>query len=228
MTSVGEILSGARENKRLTLDDIHKFTKIHPRYLKALEAGDYEIFSNRIHAKGFLKIYSEFLGLNVDQMLAFWRREYEKVFENREQALTKKVLPGLTNTRVFFTPAHLVGGVVFVLILGFFAYLFYQYKSYSGAPELQIYSPQNSVVVTNGLVDVTGKTDLDAILLINNQRVILNTDGSFATSIKLNEGLNTLNFKSVNKLGRETEVVRTIIYRATAVDEAKQASESTR
>ena len=85
MKSVGNILKSQRHKKNFSLDDVHKFVKIHPKFLTALETGDYSVFSNKIHATGFLKNYAEFLGLDVDKMLGLWRREYEAQFENKNQ-----------------------------------------------------------------------------------------------------------------------------------------------
>ena len=103
--------------------------------------------------------------------------------------------------------------IAVILVVGFFGYLFYQYRNYSGVPDLEIYTPENNVVVNSQTLDITGETDRDSVVLINNQRIVVDKDGSFATSIKLHEGINTLSFLAVNKLGRETEEIRTIIFR---------------
>lgn len=214
MKTVGEVLKATREKKKFTLEDVHKFIKVHPKFLRALEEGDYSVFSNKIHAKGFLKNYAEFLELNVDELLAFWRREHEIQFDkdakkSPQKFEAKKIEP----PKLIMTPGLILTVVVAILITAFLGYLFYQYRNYSGAPDLDIYNPQNSIVVTSEILDITGRTDMDSVLLINNQRVILDRDGSFATSIRLKPGLNTLSFLAVNKLGKEREEIRTIIYR---------------
>ncbi len=55
----------AREEKKLSLNDVFKKTKIPIAKLKALEAENYEYFTSKFYAKRFLKTYSEFLGLNI-------------------------------------------------------------------------------------------------------------------------------------------------------------------
>lgn len=229
MKSVGNILQTARQAKKFTLEDVHKFIKIHPRFLAALEAGDYSVFSDKIHAKGFLKVYAEFLELNVDEILGLWRREYEAYFDKNVRENKRFAVAELNAPKLLLTPGLVLSVLLGVLIVGFFGYLYYQYRSYSGAPMLEIYSPANSIAVTSDLLDVTGKTDRDSVLLINNQRVILAQDGTFATSIRLKPGLNTLSFLAVNKLGRETEEIRTIIYRepTPTTPEVPEASETT-
>lgn len=213
MKSVGEVLKEARQQKKFTLDDVHKFIKVHPKFLKALEEGDYSVFSNKIHAKGFLKNYAEFLELNVDELLAFWRREYEIQFDKEQKKVPDKFkLKKLDPPKLILTPGLILTVTVTLFVVGFLGYLFYQYRNYSGAPDLKIYHPQDTFSNTE-ILDITGKTDIDSVLLINNQRVILGNDGTFATSLRLQPGLNTLSFLAVNKLGKETEEIRTIIYR---------------
>jgi len=228
MQTVGQILHAQREKKKLTLEDIHKFVKIHPKYLSALENDDYSVFSDKVHAKGFLKIYADFLELDVERMLAFWRREYEGGFEREHKKERRKYdLKVLDSPKIRLTPSILFTAVAGILITVFFAYLFFQYKNYSGAPSLEVLSPENNIIVVTDVLDITGKTERDSVLFINNQRVILNMDGSFATSIRLSEGINTLSLKAVNKLGKETEIIRTIIYRpAPAIIESTESTES--
>jgi transcriptional regulator with XRE-family HTH domain len=224
MQSVGSILKDQRQKKKFSLEDVHKFVKIHSKFLSALEEGDYSVFSDEIHAKGFLKNYAEFLELDVEKLLALWRREYAVHFE-KEKAKKPMKRKALEPSKLLITPGLVLSVIAVTLVLLFFGYLSYQYRSYSGAPKLEIYTPQNSIVVNSEILDVTGKTDRDSVLLINNQRVLLDKDGSFVTSLKLREGLNTLSFLSVNKLGRETEEIRTIIYRN--LEEVIESTEST-
>jgi cytoskeletal protein RodZ len=214
MKTVGQLLKTAREQKKFTLEDVHKFVKIHPKFLVALEEGNYGAFSNKIHAKGFLKIYAEFLDLDVSQVLAFWRREYEGIFEKKELQMANFEVKALQRSPIMITPGLVIVVVAFIVITGFFSYLFYQYRTYSGAPKIEIFSPSNNLVVNYEILDVTGKTDKEAEILINNQKIVVDKDGSFLTSIRLKPGFNTLSFLSINKLKKETEEIRTIIYRA--------------
>ena len=139
MKTVADILKTQREKKKLTLEDIHKFIKIHPRYLSALESGDYSAFSGKVHAKGFLKIYAQFLNLNVEEVLAFFRREYESDYEKTSSIIENKKFKTFDAPKLIITPAVVLSGVFIVLLVGFFGYLFYQYRTYSGAPKLDIY-----------------------------------------------------------------------------------------
>jgi hypothetical protein len=165
-----------------------------------------------VHSKGFLKIYSEFLGLDQNEILALWRRDYEKEIElkpKKEFQISRE----LTKTKFIITPGIIFIVFVVMALTGFFSYLFYQYKTYTGVPLLDVYSPSEDITLEKDILDIKGKTDLDSKIYINNEEIILGPDGSFAQSVKLKEGLNTISIKSVNDLNKESEVVRTIIYR---------------
>lgn len=212
MKSIGQILKAARQKKNYTIEDIHRLVKIHPRYIRALENDEYGVFDGKVHAKGFLKVYAQFLDIETDEILALWRREYEPTFEDPVKERYQKIKT-LEPEKFSITPTILVISFVSILLLSFFIYLFFQYKHYTDAPNLEIYHPQDNQVVNNDVLDITGQTDLDSEVYINNQKIIANPDGSFLTSIKLREGINTVSIRAVNKLNKETEKVINIIYR---------------
>ena len=63
MKRVGQILKEERLRRKLTLDDIEKYTKIRRKVLEALEEGDYSKLPAETFVKGFIKNYGEFLNL---------------------------------------------------------------------------------------------------------------------------------------------------------------------
>lgn len=139
MKTVSQILSSERKRKKWTLDEVYKFTKINPVYIKALESGDYAAFNGKVHAKGFLKIYAQFLELDIDELLAFWRREYEGEYERglRGKKLTylkQSIFPNLLRLSLGYKSISVL--VAAILVTGFFSYILYQYNKYSGDPTL--------------------------------------------------------------------------------------------
>jgi hypothetical protein len=149
----------------------------------------------------------------VGQILALWRREYSYYFEDAlENKNNKETLKDLRQG-ITLTPSKILIGIGFILIVLFFGYLFYSYRNYSGPPSLEIQTPENNEVVDTSLIDVTGKTDIDSVLFINGEKILIKPDGSFAASLNLKEGTNTLSITSINKLDKKTEEVLTVIYR---------------
>ncbi len=68
-TPVGEQLRQARERKNLTLEQVFQQIYIRPRYLKAMETGNFAALPSRAQARGFLRAYAEFLGLEAEPLV---------------------------------------------------------------------------------------------------------------------------------------------------------------
>lgn len=69
MQTIGQKLKEAREAKHLTLEKVFEATRIRLPYLMALEADDLSAMPSPVQARGYLRNYAEFLGLNFDQLL---------------------------------------------------------------------------------------------------------------------------------------------------------------
>jgi len=67
--SVGEFFRQVRETKGLTLDEVAIKTRIHPEYLKALEASNFAKLPEQVFTKGFVRSYARSLGLDEDDAM---------------------------------------------------------------------------------------------------------------------------------------------------------------
>jgi len=70
MMEVGQLLRQTREAQELSLADVEEQTRIRQSFLIALESGNWEDLPNEVVARGFLKNYAQFLGLDADDLLA--------------------------------------------------------------------------------------------------------------------------------------------------------------
>ena len=68
-TTIGQKLKAAREDQRLTFEKVFESTRIRVQYLQALEADDLSVMPSPVQARGYLRNYAEYLGLDVDQVL---------------------------------------------------------------------------------------------------------------------------------------------------------------
>ena len=66
--SAGLFLKETRVAKNLSLEEVSKHTRIHPNILKSIEQDDYKNLGG-VYAKGFLKLYAEYLGLDKDDII---------------------------------------------------------------------------------------------------------------------------------------------------------------
>lgn len=71
--SKGAKLKKIRLEMGLSLDEVHKKTKIHPKILKAME-GDGLTDLSQVYLKSFLKIYCNFLGVEPEEFVADFKK----------------------------------------------------------------------------------------------------------------------------------------------------------
>lgn len=75
MNELGTRLVRAREARGLTLEDAERDTRISRRYLQALESEQFEAIPAPVYARGFLRSYSQYLGLDAQEMLDLFPRD---------------------------------------------------------------------------------------------------------------------------------------------------------
>jgi len=75
MSELGRLLREARTAKDLSLADVESVTRIRQKYLEALESGDFASLPRGAVARGFLRTYATFLGLDADEMLRRYGKE---------------------------------------------------------------------------------------------------------------------------------------------------------
>ncbi len=90
MEPIGLTLQQARQKRRLKLKTISKKTKISIKYLKALEAEDWDVFPAPAYTQAFLRNYANFLNLNSDELV----REYKKYLESTTKVpVAERLIP---------------------------------------------------------------------------------------------------------------------------------------
>lgn len=91
--SAGAMLRETRESKGISLEEASRATHIHVNVLKKIEGDDF--FSiGMVYAKGFLKIYAEFLGLDKGDIVE--RFAGAVPVSQRTRGSQKVILPGTT------------------------------------------------------------------------------------------------------------------------------------
>ena len=208
MKKVGDLLRETRLKRGLTVKDSSKFTRIHEQYLKALESGNYALFSDKVHIRGFIQNYAKFLGLNFEEILAVWRREYKDTENQTELSSSNNFF-----SKIFISPKMLVTAFIVIVSVVFSWYLYSQYQSYAGVPPLLIESPENNLVTTTKEIWVKGRSYKNTFVYVNGEEAKTTETGSFRFPVSLDLGLNTLIVKASNRLGKETEVKLSVVYK---------------
>ena len=75
MEALGEYLKEAREKLNLSIDKIADDTHIMKKFIEAIEIEEFTAFPGEAYLKGFLRTYSEYLGIDAEGVI----RRYEKI-----------------------------------------------------------------------------------------------------------------------------------------------------
>lgn len=216
---IADIIKSRRESLGFDLNICSTQLKIQRKYLEGIENNDYSCFENSFQALGFVQNYMEFLGLNSVTLIPRWRKEVLDYFKNEDLHKEAYFKPQKKRkVSIILTADKLINLSLIFLFLGFLIYIFYTYQQTISAPKLEITSPDNNMITEADIIDIFGKTDKDAELRLNNDKITIHTDGNFSTSIKLSEGINTFKFTSINPYKKETVKVLTIIYRPKRIE----------
>jgi hypothetical protein len=208
MKTVGSILKEARGAKNITLDQAEEATKIRLKFLRAIESDDYSSLPSLSYAKGFVKNYSEYLGLDSSRVLAFFRRQTAEV--TRSSLLPKGVSEPIGTSLFQLTPGKFLAGILVVLVLIFLGYLGLQYGKLYQPPVLSVDAPKNQLVVHERRVDILGSTDPDATVTVNGINIVVRGDGKFFDQIPLDTGPNKITIIATSRFGKTSTIVREV------------------
>jgi cytoskeleton protein RodZ len=68
-TDIGQKLRQARQARTLSIEQASRATRIRAHYLQAIERGDLDVLPSSAQARGFLRLYASFLGLDAEELL---------------------------------------------------------------------------------------------------------------------------------------------------------------
>jgi cytoskeleton protein RodZ len=132
--SIGLIIKSAREQQKLTFKQVSSRINIHERYLSAIENDDFSSLGYITRARGFIKSYARYLGLDEDQILA----KHKNLFPS-EQINSLHVRTEPLSQRVDKSPlkkyVYLGSGFVLLIIA---TWLFYSMRFNSLKPEQKV------------------------------------------------------------------------------------------
>ncbi len=69
MSGLGQYLSGLREERGLSIEEMARVTRVAPRFLEALEREDLTALPAPVFAKGYIRAYCQALGVHADEAL---------------------------------------------------------------------------------------------------------------------------------------------------------------
>lgn len=105
----GSYLKHERELRGVPLEEIAGTTKIHIRFLKALEENSFDELPGEVFVKGFIRSYANTIGSDVEEILNIYKESVE---------LKKQETPSLPPSSGIKTKTILTFGLLILLIVG--------------------------------------------------------------------------------------------------------------
>jgi len=213
--NLSSILYNRRKSVGFSISKVSMDLAIHPKYLRMLETGDYSNFPGRPYDKQYLKMYCEYLELNVKElwnMFLVERDIFAQLAVVKAKEDERKELKGLKRFLSFINlPRIILNSTFAVLVLAVVVYFSWSVYGSSQAPFLEISSPQDNFITKSLSILIEGKTEEGTDVDINGQSIINNSDGSFKQNIDLHEGINLLKITASKKHHKENTIYRQIM-----------------
>ncbi|MBM3208854.1 helix-turn-helix domain-containing protein [Candidatus Shapirobacteria bacterium] len=121
MKTVGQILKEQRLIRQISLTEVAEATKIRQEYLEALENDDFNRVGQPAWAKGFIKNYAEYLGLDSGAILAFFRRDFGS--SGQPKPVVESLARPSSRLKLSWDPRKTALAAIILFILLFLAYL---------------------------------------------------------------------------------------------------------
>jgi cytoskeletal protein RodZ len=203
MLTIGEHFKKVRHARGITLDELENKTKIKRVFLRSIEKDEWQKLPEYPVLFGFIKNIAKALGMDEAKAVAIFRRDYPLP----ELSLTPKP-PLKKEFRIGPRLTFLVGIALVIVIL--LSYLGFQYFKFVRPPALNVLEPTQGQVVRKKTLKISGKTDPDAVVKVNNQPVLVSNDGNFETEIDIFEGTHQVDIVAISRSGKVTAIKRTI------------------
>ena len=173
MLRTSSLLKNTRLDKEYELLDISKKLKVPVKYLISIEEEDVKNFPQEPYCSLIVKDYADYLGLNGQEILSFFRRDFEQKKKNK--SYKKNIFS--------FTPQFTFSVLIGVILISFVFYLTTEYIKFNSPPKLKVNWPEN---INGESVELSGITDPDSTVRINQDLIIVDTNGNFQKKIILN------------------------------------------
>jgi cytoskeleton protein RodZ len=108
MNQLGPLFRDARTRSGKSIDDAVRETKIAKKYLVAIENENFDVFPGETYLIGFIRNYSQFLGLDPDEMVLKYRD-----FKIQEQPAPIEQL----TAKPRHTKRYLLIGIIFIVVV---------------------------------------------------------------------------------------------------------------
>lgn len=201
--TLGEYLYSIRQHLGLTIEEVAQKTAIFEKFILALEEGKYQVLPPDVYVLGFLKKLAELYRISCEDITAQFKKEKGITLESFREKITPQKGWRAMVSQISITPTFLTVVSGAVLGLGAFVYILFQAFSVNHTPSLTIMEPKADTVLQGSSVVVKGKTEPGITVTVNDQNVLVQSDGNFETTLGVAPGQKDFRFVATNRFGKQ-------------------------
>jgi cytoskeletal protein RodZ len=157
MSTFGEELRRERKLRRIALREVAEATKINLRYLEALEGNDFQHLPGGVFNRGFVRAYSQYIGVDPDAMVNAYLLEEQAqavqgkardrhLFRRSQQGGSSKPAEeesaGATTGRFVRYAPWVALALVLALLLGWLALRYLRTSDEGTGPQQEVSTPK--------------------------------------------------------------------------------------
>lgn len=189
----------------LTLKKLSELSGITLKYLEYLSAGNFEALPSAPYFRGYLEKLGRILDFDYTEWWQNIKKEEVVKISGTEDRLPKNRF-ALSSPGKFIWPA-----IILLLVVFYFGARF---SKIFGEPQVSVAYPTEAFTnVASQKIVVRGLLKDGDKLVINGEVVVPENDGTWEKNIFLEPGLNTILITAKKFLGRETKIIRQVLYK---------------
>jgi len=205
--TVGQVLKETREELKLSVEETVLATKINKNYLIALENGEYKKLPGGVYSEKILEVYANFLNIDFFCLEKAFLREM-KATRGKE---VKTFVPKISRGSLIVTPRLVSVILTSIVVIGFLVYLGFEVNNIFSPPKLEVFGPADNFVTEKPMIEISGKTESEVTIKINDQEIERKQDGVFSEIISLSPGSNIIKVSASKKRSKENVIYRRVI-----------------
>lgn len=198
------LMNDKLKERGLTLKRLSEISGISLKHLENLGGGNISELPAAPYLRGYLQKLSRILDFDAEEWWQYFQKmQLVKRSGSADRLPENRFAPSLTSKYIWLP-------VILILILGYFAF---RYWVIFGSPRIIVSSPSAALMsVRENPFTISGRAEGQSQVFVNQEPVRVGADGYWEKTVLLEPGLNTVEIRAAKFLGRETKIIRQIVY----------------
>jgi len=211
LETLGEKLKQHREKNGWSREKAARLISTNVENISKIENSDYAAMPPAVYATNILKDYAKLLQLNPIMVIECYEKE-KNLFDRIRHGRTKQKISRLYQTiNDFLNPRTLKYLIILLFAAAVFTYIGFEVNRIISPPCVDIFSPADDLTTTDSQITISGQTEKEVSVQINDQPLLIDQAGRFTLTLNLQNGLNIVKISAHKKHSKETIIHKKIM-----------------